>query len=869
MNKVFLHYWGKADKKYEKEPKWHILAYHSLDVAAVASVWWDSNPSIQRTFLASFNSPESLKAQLRAWVMFFVALHDLGKFDIRFQLKAPEALAAAWRTLKKEEHGLSVSEIKGFDHGWAGMAWAKGEYRKWVNLDDSNNEIWERWNPWLSAVTGHHGDFPENSMDKLILDTDEEIIAHDNLARKDFVITLESLFLKSAGLSLKNSPPFCSVSAKHLVAGFCSVCDWLGSNTDVFQYQHLALDIAAYFKQRRQKIQEENILKNFGLLRTPATYKGVKELLKSNEMPRGVQVEVDNLPITTGLTLVEAPTGSGKTEAALAYAWRLLNHGLADSIVFALPTQATANAMLERLEELAKTMFGTANVVLAHGKRNFSSEFQNLIARGQHVSAQGREEASVQCASWLANSRKRVFLGQIGVCTVDQVLLSVLPVRHKFVRGFGLNKSVLIVDEVHAYDAYMHGLLGEVLRRQKETEGIAILLSATLPEGVRKKLFEEWEASGIENPPYPAIWHASQDVADCRTVPANQLSKRYEVGIDCVKLPDAFPNEAIIQKIIEAAKEGAWVAVILNLVDDAQKLARLLRDNTKIAVDVFHARYRFIDRQEKESAVNENYGRNATRTSGRILVATQVVEQSLDLDFDWMLTQICPVDLLFQRLGRLHRHERTRPRGFESSRCTVISVDGEDYGLHKLIYGNTRVLWRTEQLISGTDHIVFPEAYRVWIEKVYQRDDWEAEPEAVFLDYDKFSALQNMRETDAKQLTTMTVTAFRDEDSRVTGLTRDSEMNLTVLPCLNGGQFLTGEEMQLFKDGERQEQLNLQSIPVPGSWKKMLSDCRIENEGDLAGFWQLEMEVDQKGDWRSINGNFHYSTDFGLEKEKA
>lgn len=121
-----LKHWGKADEKYLGEPKWHPLAYHCLDVSSVAVAWWDASPTIQRTFLASFNYPDS--QQPRAWVTFFVALHDLGKFDVRFQLKAPEALAAAWRPLAKRDHGISLIDIAGFDHGWAGMAWANQEY---------------------------------------------------------------------------------------------------------------------------------------------------------------------------------------------------------------------------------------------------------------------------------------------------------------------------------------------------------------------------------------------------------------------------------------------------------------------------------------------------------------------------------------------------------------------------------------------------------------------------------------------------------------------------------------------------------------------------------------------------------------------
>lgn len=865
MQNPYLQYWGKADEKYVGTTSWHPLAYHCLDVAAVAVAWWDASPTIQRIFLASFNYPES--QQLRAWVTFYVALHDLGKFDVRFQLKAPEALKAAWRPLGMRDHGLSKRDIAEFDHGWAGMAWANQEYRQWVRRDDPDRKIWEQWQPWLAAVTGHHGDFYTPSMPGLKPDTDETIIDHDQNARGEFVSALSDLFLKPAGLSLQDLPPACSPSAQSWLAGFCAVCDWIGSNTEVFAYQYLETALADYFEIRIKAVRGDNALHRFGLLGKATAYKCVSALLKSNESPRGIQVEVDSLPVTAGLTLIEAPTGSGKTEAALAYAWRLLDQGAADSIVFALPTQATANAMLERVEAFSTQAFGSANIVLAHGKRNFTEAFQRLVANGQRTTAQGTTEASVQCAAWLASSRKRVFLGQIGVCTVDQVLLSVLPVRHKFVRGFGLNKAVLIVDEVHAYDAYMHGLLGEVLRRQKATGGSAILLSATLPAGVRAKLLGAWGSSGMNEAPYPALWHATQGMAACITVPDNQRPAHREVATECLKLPGAFPDDAVIGRIIAAAESGALVAVVMNLVDDAQRLARLLRGKTKKDVDVFHARYRFMDRLYKEKVVLDNYGRNAPRNEGRILVATQVVEQSLDLDFDWMLTQICPVDLLFQRLGRLHRHQREhRPHTFESPHCTILSVEADDYGLHKLIYDNTRVLWRTEQLLTGQAKIVFPEAYRDWIEQVYQRDDWADEPEAIALAYDVFSAMQRSREADALRLTTMTVSQFRDEDSRVTGLTRDGEMSLTVLPIQPGGRLLNGQVLSALNERDLAETLNFHAIPAPASWKGRLSDCCLENEGNLAGYRQLEMTADGQGAWSAMGGKFRYSEDFGLER---
>ena len=341
VKSVIFHYWGKADEKYIGEPKWHPLAYHCLDVAAVAMCWWDASMAIRRTFLASFNYPESLQTQLRAWVAFFVALHDIGKFDVRFQLKAPDALAAAWRTLTKEDHGLSNISIAGFNHGLAGIAWANREYRQWLNLDDHKREKWERWKPWLSAVTGHHGEFYAPSMPGLQLDTDEEIINHDHNGRKEFVVALSDLFLAPTGLNLRDDPPVCSPSARSWLAGFCTACDWIGSNTDVFGYRYLDFEIADYLALCLKKIPEKNMLEAFGLLAKPAGYKGIKALLKVEETPRSIQVEVDNLPLTAGLTLIEAPTGSGKTEAALAYAWAQMNRA------YGLDEQARAFALAD------------------------------------------------------------------------------------------------------------------------------------------------------------------------------------------------------------------------------------------------------------------------------------------------------------------------------------------------------------------------------------------------------------------------------------------------------------------------------------------------------------------------------------------
>jgi len=366
-------YWGKADAKRPEGQNWHPLIYHMLDVAAVASVWWDTCPALRGRFMAAF--PDAPESHLRAWVLFFIALHDLGKADIRFQLKAPEALAAAWRMVEEDvDHVLRVQEISTFDHGCAGFAYAGLEYQAWVGTLDDEIElpIWTCWQRWIAAVTGHHGDFPSKEGFRVLeKDTDVlgELIDHDRNVRHALVVALESLFLQPVGLSLQDLPPSCSLAARALLAGFCASCDWLGSNTDEFKYRAPSQALPEYLRERRGHIETRRMLERYGLLAVANDYGGLRLLLGDTEVPRGVQTLVDTLPTKPGLTLIEAPTGSGKTEAALAYAWRLLATGEADSIVFALPTQATANAMLKRVEIFAAKVYGESNVVLAHGKR--------------------------------------------------------------------------------------------------------------------------------------------------------------------------------------------------------------------------------------------------------------------------------------------------------------------------------------------------------------------------------------------------------------------------------------------------------------------------------------------------------------------
>lgn len=885
----YYRYWGKAKPALaSQEQAYHLLPYHCLDVAAVASVWWDQSPTIQHSFMQ--HAGKFSTKQMKAWVIFFIALHDYGKFDIRFQRKAH----SSWEKLQLDlarntMHMPTICDCKNYDHGSAGLYWFDRDHAVEDNLatvtdciqimevlsvtDDGGADTQQTWLAWIKLVTGHHGFVysaeasPDKAKSHLGSYVAKQIAAFDNSTRSAWLDEMEKLFLKPASLSLNDTPPVPSP----MLAGFCSVADWLGSRSDEVNFCYKADhvdDLRNYFEQKYRE-DAPRVLALAGINGKPKPFLGMQALLKLDYQPRQLQTLVDALPVKPGLTIVEAPTGSGKTEMALAYAWRLLAANYVDSIVFAMPTQATANAMLQRLEKIATILFeDKPNLILAHGHARYNRDFLKLKQTGKTV--QENEEAWVQCNEWLGQSRKRIFLGQIGICTVDQVLVSVLPVKHRFVRGFGVGRSVLIVDEVHAYDAYMYGLLEAVLKAQHEVGGSSILLSATLPQALKNKLLAT-SGKAIKtdqsHAPYPLISWSDGKTNHAFTLPDDEKPPLRQVQIDCHESEDLLPDAALYQRIIEAAEQGAQVAIICNLVDVAQQLARDLQQLTALPVDIFHARYCLHDRQKKEDTVLKQYGVDGKRATGRLLVATQVIEQSLDVDFDWLITQLCPVDLLFQRMGRLHRHERSRPTGFESAHCTVLLPTGNDYGTHGLIYGNTRVMWRTAQkLQTCTDQMIeFPAAYRDWIEPIYSGEAWGTEPEVIETGFALFEEKLVEKRILARQMLKWAEdVALMDDDENVRAVTRDGEFNVSVIPYLEtnrGKQLLDSSILDSLSEWQQAEALAMNTVGVPKSWGKLLP------EKDKEGHVWLAMQQDGEF-WKACSKAiwFTYHPVWGMEK---
>ena len=424
--KLYFQYWGKTEKGRDcKFSPFHLLPYHCLDVAAVADIWWQKSIFLRNGFSLQSDLPTD---QCLPWVLFFVCLHDLGKIDLRFQMKSPNTVNLLQSDLVTVSNNILKHQAKQYDHGSGGYRWFVNELVEYGFSDFIDQDA---ACDWITCVAGHHGTLPDNAESDEPAFIDRKFIERDREARLNLVNDMQNLFLAPAGLALSHIPE----NVPDFLAGFCSVCDWIGSNSDWFSPVNQPMDLSAYYQSRL--LIAEKALNATGIL-SSLTSAGGMRLLFPGFQPRSVQTQVDNFAIKQGLTIIEAPTGSGKTEAALAYAVKLLNAGFADSLIFALPSQATANAMLARLTDVADRAFDQEkNVILAHGKSRFNKEFLDLKRVAQMNPAQGKQEAQVQCAGWLASSRKRVFLGRLGFVRLIRFCSRSYP--------YDINLSVLLV----------------------------------------------------------------------------------------------------------------------------------------------------------------------------------------------------------------------------------------------------------------------------------------------------------------------------------------------------------------------------------------------------------------------------------------
>jgi len=632
--------------------------------------------------------PAHLRELLPPGVATLAALHDIGKVSPGFQVKCP-----AWCV----KHSIKSESAAGDepDHAKVSQFVLQGLF------DDSLRF-------WAAAVGAHHGKIKRDRLDPITENNHTTWNGERNRLAQDLIQTFGALPAE-AGVE----------AAWWMVAGLITVADWIGSDEKLFPQ-----DWPAKLVDRRQRAQAALETVRW---KSPAAINGLKftELFPPF-VANALQVAAWDHITVPGLYVIEGPMGCGKTEAALVAAYRLIETGQANGIYFALPTQVTSNRIHLRVGPFLDRMLRhSSEFRLMHS----SAWLVEPPAIGQlHASIRGDVEATDHVRdgrSWFA-SAKRTILAPFGVGTVDQALLGIVAAKHFFVRQFGLAGKVVILDEVHTYDLYTSTLIDTLVRRLLELRCTVIVLSATLTRDRRQKLLAlAGGQAGKLSTAYPLLSCASSPVREFAV--ESPPSKTVAVS---------FPSaDGLIEAGLARAQHGDCVLWIRNTVDEAQTtFGQLKSANREGGPDIalLHARFPQFRREELENDWMQRLGKESDRRpkNGCVMVSTQVVEQSVDIDADLLITDLAPTDMLLQRMGRLWRHDR--PRQCRQAEVWIRPVEMSDdqlrtatvkellvaLGKSARVYA-PYVLLRSWQQWRQREAVILPEDIRTILEATY------------------------------------------------------------------------------------------------------------------------------------------------------
>ncbi|MEV5695326.1 CRISPR-associated helicase Cas3' [Micromonospora globbae] len=570
-------------------------------------------------------------------------------------------------------------------------------------------------------------------------------------------------------------PPAMSAPVSVLITGLVILADWLASQEHFLRQQSSRVpqgtDIAVVSAHLAALAGPAAVLLDDAGLGAPSfRAAGFEDLFphRPNALQRSIINEL--LPVIDGpgLVVVTAATGDGKTEAALVAARRLAEVCGAHGFFFALPTMATSDEMYRRVRAFAaKLAAGPAPVTLLHSMSWLNAEYEARAAGGigdPGAVVSDDPSRDVVATEWL-RGRKRGLLAPMAVGTVDQALLAALTTKHNALRLLGLSGKVFVVDEAHAYDDYMTSLLRRLLNWLGAYGCPVVLLSATLPSSQAATLVRAYEeGAGVEPTkvavPYPG-WAfvpttRKRDPVSisppARDALVSGRSVKFALDVRPVRHLDgpacnpADRRVVVREALTPVAKHGGCAAVVCNTVNDAQETYRVLRDWAPRGVEVMllHSRFPARRREEITAEITGRLGRDGDRSQSTIVVATQVIEQSLDLDFDLLVTDLAPMAQLLQRAGRCHRHIRPRPPWAERPRVVVLDPRGPGGIEHvkPAAWGNVyaRYLLRATHLrLEGIDSITVPHEVQDHVEAVYVPQPIRHDP-VLSAEYDEYRA---------------------------------------------------------------------------------------------------------------------------------
>lgn len=743
---IWRFFWAKTNRgKVEGLPEnWtHPLWAHLIDVGSAAQLLWDEflPKSLKQKMAAALGMDETNAGQ---FLSIWIGLHDLGKGIPGFQEMnepAKHRLIGAGLdfhpSLNRLHHGHASIAIA---HNWLGSK--AFENRGLLHA--------------LAAFVGiHHGKLCKSKVWEDVANSERPEGALGSETWKKSQNDLTEAVFSAWGAQLPPTAQFPALNALRdpwpdwlmAFAGWATLSDWLGSMQTCYDLTVQATDdLRAYVANSREGARRAY---HTAGLDQRANLRHLPFSDHFGNDPRPLQELAATLPLSSehpNLIITEAPTGEGKTEAGFYLTAR---HG--GGMYVAMPSQSTSGGLFPRLKTFiagdaqnnlkAAHVGDTAALRLVHGNDLLHDDAVSLLTIAEVTARMDDNDGDKKNSNtsgervlgWFM-PKKRALLVSYGVGTVDQLFLGVLYAKHFFLRLFALCGKTVIFDEVHAYDAYMNAVFGQLLRWLRALDVNVVVLSATLPTEARRRMLDAWDspnesATSGQSAPYPVVWHAAAGHTTAHPFePAPGRGQRLTFRWCRAEI------ESIVQTARQLLADGATVMVVCNTVKRAQEVFRELDTNDVLPEAdrmLLHARMPKAWRQEREKAARARFGKDRPNRPG-LLVGTQVIEQSLDLDVDAQITDLAPVDLLLQRAGRLHRHTRNRPNGFADPVLYIACADadvgqlpdvGEISGGGKIY--ETALLWKTWATLRqvGGWHLPLGDAngpgYRALIEAVY------------------------------------------------------------------------------------------------------------------------------------------------------
>lgn len=731
--------WGKFD---DDTGGFHRLEHHSADVAACFETLL-RDPVLRNRFENAAGEP-GFSRLTEARLTFLAYLHDIGKLNAGFQFDVLKDSPGAPRKTNHLKAALS--------------ACSRPDILKALNIHEMVPWGAEAVEELIRAALAHHG---SPARDPIPLQGRDDVWrpfgGYDPLAAARLLVRRGREWFPEA---FESGPVLPATPAlAHLFAGLLAVADQLGSNEDFFELE--SEPDAGYMDRARRRARAAVHASGFrrdgwadGAYAADFRKLEDYQSVFSFDRPRPLQEEIARACLDEPLLILEGETGSGKTEAALIRFAKLWRGGRVDGLYFALPTRAAAVQIHERVHRALRRLFPPrarfGTVLAIPGYLRVGDAHGDRVGRFEVDWRDDPDEPGLQ-ARWAAESARKFLSATAAVGTVDQAMLAALQVKWAHFRGASLARSLLVIDEVHASDAYMTEILRGVLRDHLALGGHALLMSATLGAAARRRLVRNAtprcgipDLAEAKSAPYPALTLARRDESlTIRKVGDAGYAKNVRIVEDPIMTSPAV----VAERALREARDGGRVLVILNTVGQARAVFGevLHQDGGAFCLQVgggpalHHSRFAAEDRLLLDRDVERTLGKGG-EAGGRIVIGTQTLEQSLDIDADVLITHLCPVDVLLQRIGRLHRHPgTTRLDNFAEARCFVlVPEEGLEEGLtggllqyglgmsrNGGIYRDMRVLELTRRLVAERAIWRIPEDNRDLVESATHPENSE------------------------------------------------------------------------------------------------------------------------------------------------